>query len=155
MYVYTVYGLSVASDIALPELLAEPRGADSSEVDESAVHIRVDPVDFSGLSASDSETVAWARPDDVCVRYQGLAAYRVTNGRSIQVHMAEEADEGLVRLFLLGPALAVLLHQRKWLVLHASGVCINGQAAVFVGNKGQGKSTLAATLLARASAHCR
>jgi len=149
MFAYTVYGLSIASDIELPELVLAPQGVDSSDVSDTAVHIGVDPIDFSDRAATDAETVAWARPDDVCVRYPGLAAYRVTDGRMIRVFVAEGADASLVRLFLLGPALAVLLHQRKWLVLHASGVSVNGRAAVFVGSKGYGKSTLAAALLAR------
>jgi len=146
---YTVYGLTIASEIELPELVSASQDAGGSVAESLAVSIVVDPNDFSGRPASDAETIAWARPDDVCVRYPGLASYRVTSGRTIRVFVAEGADASLVRLFLLGPALAILLHQRKWLVLHASAVSINGRAAVFVGNKGYGKSTLAAALLAR------
>jgi hypothetical protein len=40
----------------------------------------------------------------------------------------------------------VLLHQRQLVVLHASAVGIDGQALVFAGWKGQGKSTTAAGL---------
>jgi hypothetical protein len=43
----------------------------------------------------------------------------------------------------------MLLHQRQYLVLHASAMAIGDSAAVFLGPKGQGKSTMAATLYGR------
>jgi hypothetical protein len=57
--------------------------------------------------------------------------------------------ERLVRLPLLGPVLAILLHQRGELVLHGSAVACDAGAVGFLGAKGRGKSTLAASLYAR------
>ena len=58
----------------------------------------------------------------------------------------------LLRLYLLGPALALLLHQRGFLVLHASAVSLDGGVVAFLGHSGHGKSTTAATLHARGAA---
>jgi hypothetical protein len=58
----------------------------------------------------------------------------------------------MLRLYLLGPALGLLLHQRGELALHASAVCIEGQAVAFLGESGEGKSTLAAFLHRRGHA---
>jgi hypothetical protein len=55
----------------------------------------------------------------------------------------------ILRLPLLGPVLAMLLHQRGLLSLHASAIAVDGSAVVFLGEKGQGKSTIAAGLYAR------
>ena len=58
-------------------------------------------------------------------------------------------EDGALRLPLLGAVLATLLHQRGLFVLHASAVEIAGDATIFLGAKGQGKSTLAAALYGR------
>ena len=140
MHLYRAYGLGIASEFSLPELVG---GADSTDV-----AVRAAQVDRERLSAAPAGVIAWATADDVCLRYDE-AIFRITGGREILVEPTEGADERAVRLLLLGAALAVLLHQRGLLVLHASGVAIDGRAVVFLGEKGEGKSTLAAALHAR------
>jgi hypothetical protein len=49
-------------------------------------------------------------------------------------------------LSILGPALGLILHQRGFLVLHASVVARSGGAVAFLGKNGWGKSTIAASL---------
>jgi hypothetical protein len=67
----------------------------------------------------------------------------------LTVQRSPGADERVLRLFVLGPSLGVLLHQRGLLVLHASVAALNGSAVAFLGWKGAGKSTIAAALYAR------
>jgi hypothetical protein len=62
------------------------------------------------------------------------------------VEPAPGVREEVLRLFLLGPALAVLLYQRGLLVLHASAVAMDGGVVAFLGGSGWGKSTIAASL---------
>src|SRR3989454_2089338 len=54
--------------------------------------------------------------------------FRSREGREIVVEPAPGVDAGTLRLFLLGPVRAVLLHQRGFLVLHASAVVLDGGA---------------------------
>jgi hypothetical protein len=143
MHHYTAYGLCIASDTTLPELLMATGHADGN------VCIRAGRVDLPPDLKPSSGALRWARPTDACLSYDGAGHYQISNGREIVIDRAPDADEQLVRLYLLGPALAILLHQRQLLVLHASAVSVNGQVSVFAATKGEGKSTFAAAMHSR------
>ena len=92
---------------------------------------------YSGIVAANGEVqLAW--------RDVGLFAIRA--GREIVVDPAPSVSHRVLRRYLLGPVLAVLLHQRGLLVLHASGMELDGGAVAFLGASGWGKSTVAAAL---------
>jgi hypothetical protein len=120
---YRLFGLHIRSDLALPEL--QPTG----EGGEPDVVIRLDGADVSG------------EPQLVIPE---IAQFRVTDGREIRVRPEPDASERNVRLYLLGSAMGILLHQRGLLPLHANAVEIGGKAVAFMGPSGSGKSTLAA-----------
>jgi HPr serine kinase-like protein len=78
-----------------------------------------------------------------------VGRFQMRAGHEIEIRPELGADAALLRLYLLGPALAVLLRQRGFLVLHASAAEVGGAAVAFLGASGSGKSTLAAALVAR------
>jgi hypothetical protein len=119
---YRLFGLRVRSDLKLPELRAIEDGADPEVV------IRID----HGAGA------------EAQIRIDGIADFHVLAGNEIRVRPELEASERNVRLYLLGSAMGLLLHQRGLLPLHANAVEIDGQAIAFMGPSGSGKSTLAA-----------
>src|SRR5947209_16362381 len=123
MHSYTAYGLGFQSEIPLPELIeaAPKNGATHSE----PVTIEQRGVDRTIPRGVNPEARHWATPDAVFLDYQGVAAYRIDQGRRIVIEPSPQIDPRIVRLYLLGPILAVLLHQRGFLVLHASGVNLN------------------------------
>lgn len=139
---YSAYGLTIRSDIPLPELIPTANRQADISICFGAI---------SDLSDEDRQAYRYiqANPNQIDLAWDGVGAFRVRNGHKIIVDPAPEADEALLRLFLLGTTLAMLLHQRGGTaVLHASVVAINGQAIGFIGEKGAGKSTMAATLQA-------
>jgi hypothetical protein len=74
----------------------------------------------------------------------------VKGGKEIIVDPISDLEEDyIIRQPILGPLLGMILHQRNYLILHASGVKIGDRACLFLGVKGQGKSTMAATLYGR------
>jgi hypothetical protein len=75
-----------------------------------------------------------------------VARYLVTGGREVTIDPRVPAQDPAVRLFLLGNVLALLCWQRGLLPVHASCVAINGQAVMFAGESGSGKSVVAAAL---------
>jgi hypothetical protein len=144
MYIYSAYGLGIRSTLPLPEL-------PSPAVARTDVRIR------TGKLNAPSEP-GHARPAGRIVRvtqggahlsWHQIGAFCVRDGREITVEPYPGVDKRLLRLALLGPVLALLLHQRGFLVLHASAVARGGSAVAFLGGKGAGKSTTAAVLCAR------
>jgi hypothetical protein len=152
LYGYIAYGLTIDSEIAMPELVEiQPslHGDSLSAPLERQVSIRLGRVDRTGVEKPVGGPVLWADRQDVCLYYEEVGAYRILRGREIMVDLVPDANERTVRLYLLGPALAILLHQRSLLVVHASAVSVDGRVAVFAGEKGEGKSTLAAAMHSR------
>ncbi|ATY34312.1 hypothetical protein CVN68_22050 [Sphingomonas psychrotolerans] len=81
-----------------------------------------------------------------------VARFRIQGGNSILVDRCGDASDRNVRLFLLGSAMGVLLHQLGILPLHANAIAIDGAAVAFLGHSGAGKSTLAAAFHDRGNA---
>jgi hypothetical protein len=88
-------------------------------------------------------------PDGIHLACAEAGIFLVRNGTEILVDAIPGVPESIVRLYLVGPVLATLLRQRGMLVLHASAVSIAGEAVVFLGGPGWGKSTTAGALWAR------
>ena len=78
------------------------------------------------------------------LKVSDVASYCVTGGSEIVVQPEAGAAEQNIRLFLLGSAMGLVLHQRRLLPLHANAVEIRGKAVAFMGASGEGKSSLAA-----------
>jgi hypothetical protein len=86
------------------------------------------------------------------VFWRGVGTFLIRVGSEVVFEPDPDTEEAILRLYLLGPVLGILLHQRGFLVLHASVVSIAGAAVGFLGEKGWGKSTTAAALNARGHA---
>lgn len=127
MFRYSAFRLVIESEIELPSLPAGDGPAD--------VVIRLGDTPVGPYKATPSEEVR---------RYKNLGSFYIFNGREIVISLIPGADSGMLRLALTGSGMAYLMRQRGWLPLHASGVLIDGEAALFLGESGAGKSTTAA-----------
>jgi hypothetical protein len=132
---YRLFGLSLRSAIALPELDPCPHD------DPATVEIVLGTA--SPCDRTDIEALI-ATPDGVVLTVADVARFRVSNGQQIVVEPDPAATGRNVRLFLLGSAMGILLHQRRTLPLHANAIDFDGAAVAFMGMSGAGKSTLAA-----------
>lgn len=147
MNCYAAYGLKIFSELPLPELVSAPQ---LFSPDAADVVIRLGSVDRAVFEDDAANTYRFrVTPDDAAFYWQTLGAMRVHEGREIIVEPEAGVEERLLRLPILGSVFAILLQQRGFLVLHASTIAIEGQAVAFLGWKGRGKSTMAATLHAR------
>lgn len=142
MHRYTVFGFNFASDIEFPDLL--------SEEGQGEFRIRVGPVAAQPpLELLDPLASYWWSEESFYLRWKDVATCQVLGTEEIVVDIAPCADMARVRQFILGPAIGALLHLRGVFMLHASAVEIGSSAVLFLGGKGHGKSTLAATMYDR------
>ena len=144
---YSVYGLSILSEMEIPELAPSQReNADVrvslGDVPESLSH----PITRNDwLQISESECL---------LKIPGIGRFLIANGRSIhidrRVDRSRQRGNGTrmtdLRVYLLGSAFGALLHQRGWLPLHVSAIQAGQSVWAFSGDSGAGKSTLAAFL---------
>ncbi len=141
MFTYLAYGLIINSELELPELLVSKGNPD--------VTIRLGKLTPPTLKPTNSECHCSITPEEAYLWWLEGGTFLVRGGREIIIDPITNVEEKVLRLFLLGAALGLLLHQRNLLVLHASSVAINGGAVAFIGESGMGKSTTAGALQQR------
>lgn len=136
---YSAYGLIVHSEIPLPELIA-------TVATDADVWIQFGTISDNPLSTADSLHCYQNTDQGMYLYWQGVGTFLIQAGQNVLIDLETNLDEDRLRLFILGAVMGVVLHQRGFLVLHASAVALGGEAVAFVGQKRWGKSTMAATL---------
>lgn len=132
--------------LPLPEVIPAPSSPSAGETPD--VTIRFGTVNYS-LEQNPRSHYLHLDANTSYMAWDQLGAMEVRNGQEIIIQPEPGAKEDILRVVTLGMCFAILLHQRGHLVLHGSAVAIGDVAAIFLGNKGQGKSTMAATLFGR------
>lgn len=143
MHSYRICGLSVASDIGLPGLIAG--GTDSIP----EVTIRRGSVPEALHDANLTGPTWQIAGKQFLLNVPNVARFLLRDGNEIVFAPESEDSVEDVPIFVLGTVFGILLHQREQIVLHASAVEVNGKAVAFCGASGAGKSTLAAALAQR------
>jgi len=141
MYYYNVFGLNFASELEMPMLIA------ISKPDNIDVNVRFGIVPDRLEDAVDSRVLFDSKPGHFLLRFNSYPLkYHITNGNLITIQNNDFEDWEFIRIFLLTASFAAIFHQRNSIPLHASGVLVDGEAVLFAGNSGAGKSTTAAAL---------
>lgn len=141
---YKAYGLVIRSEIELPEFLPAAPTANDVAIrisDDAAAQWAV-----SGAGETEAYSFVPVPAGGFVMRAPGICDYWVREGREVILTPDRDTDLVSVRLFLLGSAFGMVFHQRGMLVLHGATVLHDRGATLFVGESGQGKSTLAAHL---------
>lgn len=132
---YTAFGLTISSELELPELLAHDAVCD--------VTIQFGKVPENLDSPTGRGVLYQVTPQQFLLNLPDTARYLVTHGDTILIERALNAPDNQVRLYLLGSAFGALLHQRGALPIHGSAIETPRGAVIFSGVSGRGKSTLA------------
>jgi hypothetical protein len=141
IHTYSAYGLTIAAELACPELIPAS-GSPDVKICYGHVPENLDNPQAAGV-------IYQAKDRQFLLKLDKIARYLVQNGNEIAIAPHPQATEDEVRLFLLGSCLGALLHQRGILAMHASAIQTQKGAVLFVGPSGNGKSTLLGALLNR------
>lgn len=141
--VYKAFGLSVVSEIPLPEL---PQ-MDNHQVDSIDIEIKTEDLSKLWHELWDGQDEFVIRENLVMFQVPNIATFSMQEGKRISISPMKEYEEDMIRLWILGTCMGAILMQRKVFPLHGSAVAINGKAYAFVGDSGAGKSTLASAFL--------
>ncbi|MBB5746345.1 hypothetical protein [Brevundimonas variabilis] len=141
---YRAFGLNIRSTMPIAELMAaaiDPADAVDLEIVQEAgkcpFGVEDNPFDFALHETPDgTDYLYWLQ----------VGTFRIVGNRRIECDLNPGVGPDLASLPLLGIVMAVLLHRRGMMVLHGSAVKIGEKAVVFLGDKGAGKSTTAASL---------
>jgi hypothetical protein len=138
-YFYRAFGLTLQSELRLPELFPV------EEADPDVV------VRMGGVPEPDEDWVVYgacfkASERSLLLELETVGRYFVMEGKTVVIDPEPTADEDTLRLFLLGSAFGALLHQRGLVPFHCSAVEWEGKGVGFLGASGAGKSTSAAAM---------
>lgn len=142
---YSIAGLTVASDMALPGVTESLHGTPDVELRSGPVpqHLAAPVISGPGWEFDGANFL---------LQLPGIGRIVARNGRCLAVEADTGADLQDLLVFALGTGIGALLYQRGVTVLHASAVADGPLALAFCGPSGIGKSTLAAALC---NAGCR
>lgn len=137
---YIAFGLRLRSDFVLDELPPAPPGPFDVAINRTPIQRKLR--DVGKALHFDFET------GEHLMEWREVGAFLIRGTDTIDVDPAEGRDERLLSFPLLGPVISMLLHLRGHLVMHASAISVGDNGVVLLGDKGAGKSTTAAALVA-------
>jgi len=136
---YSAFGVSIISEIELPELTASKQRR-QAELEISLGRVIQPPPEAFSLDRA----IISLPGGQIVAAWKEVGAFRMERGSRIVVQPDKGVQPNVLRLFLLGTCLAIALQQRSLAVFHASAIATPMGAMIFVGKKGAGKSSLAA-----------
>src|ERR1700752_150485 len=139
-YSYLAYGLLIQSELELPELMPAPAGV-------AELTIRRGKVAWQPTQPANPDgCIVEVEVNRISFCWPQAGKFVAQNGREIIFDPITNAEDSLLRILILSAVMSAVLHQRGLLLLHASALCLGDEGVVFMGDKGEGKSTLAASM---------
>lgn len=142
MFSYYAYGLGINSEIEIPEFIRSPGKSDVT----IAINREDNLQDYLSQEVLESPWAMNLSRQKGIVYVKDTGIFLINEGKKIVWIPAPQALEQVGRFYLVGTVMAILLYQRQFLVLHGSVIDIDGEAVIFLGNSGDGKSSTAAAL---------
>ena len=138
MKLYTAYGLIINSEIDFSKKTIS-KGKPDVFIQQRKINDNFHEI----VSKNDFWIGNNISRNEIMITWNNIGKFSVQNGHNIYVESFTD-DNDLLELYLLGPVMAILLHQRGFLVIHASSIETDSGVVAFLGPSGAGKSTIAA-----------
>jgi len=146
---YFAYGLRIASEFPLPEFVPTV-GREPADLQIRRATVFRPPLEPTSIRRLDIEAEFGGTSDSAVIHWPGVATIEAAKGCELRVDTEGPSDDPRrLSAYLVSEALGLVLCQRGLFLLHASSVAIAGEAVVFVGPPGAGKSTIAAACAQR------
>lgn len=141
MFSYFAYGLRIRSEVAIPDFIEE-HGEDY----DVAIRLKTDSTlsDYLPEEVTEKPLYLKLTRESALFYAKGMGIFLVEGGCHVTIICEPSAPESLLRFYLVGTIMGIVLYQRGLFVLHASAVAVEGEAVLFLGASGEGKSSTAA-----------
>lgn len=140
LFSYLAYGLGIQTNIPVPEFLTAQLPPDLT-IDYAPQEKVEDHLPDSVLG---QKVALQITPQSAVIYLKNTGVFLLKAGQQVTAIPVPDATPERLRHALCGIVMAVTLYQKGRFVLHGSAINFNGQAIAFLGQSGEGKSSLAA-----------
>ena len=139
-YYYRVYGVNIESKIEIPEFEVIDSNSDI-DVKLSFGVVKEEIIDLitQGHRAKYEKQDMWFYIEDVAI-------FHIYNGDTVTIEPMGDKNNKMIKLYIMGSVMGMILLQRNMVAIHGGGIVIDGKGCIFTGQKGAGKSTITTAL---------
>ena len=139
-YYYRVYGLNIESKIEVPEFEVIDSNSDIDvKLSFGVVNEEIIDLITQGHRAKYEKQDMWFYIEDVAI-------FHIYNGDTVTIEPMGDKNNKMIKLYIMGSVMGMILLQRNMVAIHGGGIVIDGKGCIFTGQKGAGKSTITTAL---------
>lgn len=141
-FYYRVYGLNLESEVYIPEFTVI-KNPSKENIDTTIKYKSVSKEIKENIKNGKKNSFTY---NDMWFNVDNVAIYHIYNGDKVEIELYDNSDPYIVKIYILGAVLGLVLLQKNMIAIHGGAVLINDKGCVFTGDKGAGKSTLTTAL---------
>ena len=139
-YYYRVYGVNIESKIEIPEFEVIDSNSDIDvKLSFGVVNEEIIDLITQGHRAKYEKQDMWFYIEDVAI-------FHIYNGDTVTIEPMGDKNNKMIKLYIMGSVMGMILLQRNMVAIHGGGIVIDGKGCIFTGQKGAGKSTITTAL---------
>ena len=141
-YYYRVYGLNIESTIEIPEFEV----IDDISKYSIDVNLTYGTVNSEIKDLIERRHFSNFKKMNMWFYIKEVGIFHIFNGDTVIIEPCKDADLNMVKIYIMGSVLGMVLLQKNIVAIHGGGIVIDGKGCIFTGQKGAGKSTITTAL---------